>query len=681
MMKILRLLSFYLLGLIAILFISVFPQYMYLKTNITDAPSYLYHFITFIQDFLTPSSWNYVLQSNTGITTETPILQVLWEPFIYSLEILLGAILIGTLLAFIFAAISILVAKQRLHIIKSLLNFLESLPDLVVATLLQMMVIFVYKSTGITVFNVATYMDEKAYFGPILTLSILPMISIYKILLLSFEEQFSKNYVLFLKNKGLGNLRILVRHVIKNVMPTLFNHMKIVIWVVLSSQFIIERIFNVHGLTYYLLESFTPMTITFTLLFLFTPFYFIFQIIDLWLNNDDIHSKSIVYRHRENNRRSLKRFKITLLNLKFSIKHIQIKGFHKGIKRFYSTVRTYLKNWKVALGTSFFVITIGYSVIYGVVTDDHVDKVSLFYEDDGVTLVGRPPYAPPEPFLMGSDYVGVSIWDQLVVGAKYTLVFGLTIAFLRVFLGLLFGSLYAFILPHYMQKWLEKFSDSLHFLPLSIIAYILLEPLLIGTNAGVYALSITERIVLEIIILTVLVVPLTTVLLGNDMKQVMKEEFVDSARALGGGKLHLFWKHVLPHIGPRITILFGQQFIQVLLIFIHLGVFNFFFGGTRGLEPPISQTYEWSGLIGYIVRGAIRSEQYWYLWVLFAFMLAIFAMQLIIQGVNDIMQERTGIYVNKHKLKTKKSIVSTVNNNSQQAFQKKFSWLNREENV
>jgi peptide/nickel transport system permease protein len=676
-MKIMKLIFFYLLGLFAILCISVFPQYMYLKTNTTDAPGYLYQLFNFIQEFMDPSSWNYVLQSVTGLTTETPILHVLWDPFVYSMQILLGAIFLGTLIAFILAAISIFMAKKHLPLIKSFLNILESIPDLVIATLLQMLVIYVYKSTGITIFNVATYMDNRAYFGPILTLSILPMISIYKILLISFEEELSKNYVLFLKNKGLSNRRILVRHVFKNIMPALFHHMKIVIWIVLSSQFIIERIFNVHGLTYYLIESFNPMTIAFTLLFLFTPFYFIFQIIDIWLFKDETYSKPLVYRQKLTKISFIKKLNIAFQNLLFDLKNIKFKGNPIAFRRILISLLTYLKNWKVALGVSFFIVTISYSVIYGIITDNHVEKITLYFEEDGKTLIGVPPYAPPDPFLMGSDYVGVSIWDQLVVGAKYTLIFGLIIAFLRVFLGLLFGAIYTFVIPYRMQKWLEKFSDSLHFLPLSIVAYILLEPVLLGTNAGVYAFSLTERILIEIFILTILVVPLTTILLGNEMKQIMKEEFITSAKTLGGGKLHIFWKHILPHIGPRFTILFGQQFIQVLILFIHLGVFNFFFGGTKGLEPPVSQTYEWSGLIGYIARGAIRSGKYWYLLVLLAFMLAIFAMQLIIQGINDIQQERAGIYKHKRRLKRNQKDSSIPKYKPEPLTNEKFTWLNR----
>jgi peptide/nickel transport system permease protein len=62
-----------------------------------------------------------------------------------------------------------------------------------------------------------------------------------------------------------------------------------------------------------------------------------------------------------------------------------------------------------------------------------------------------------------------------------------------------------------------------------------------------------------------------------------------------------------------------------------------------GADPPMSITHEWSGLIGELGRTTIASGRYWYLWILAAFMLAIFAMQLIIQGVKEVQQVKVGV--------------------------------------
>jgi peptide/nickel transport system permease protein len=647
LMKIIKLIVFYLLGIVAILCVSVFPQYFSTR-GMPDSKGYVQQFASFFVDFLNPNKWLYAVSGSKG---EFPIFDVLLEPFIYSMQILLGALGVGFFFAFWLALGASFLPKIVLEPVKRFLDFLESIPDLIIAALLQMLAIYLYKVSGVHVFRVASY-TENVYLAPILTLAILPMVSMFKILLLMIEEELLKVYVVFLKSKGISSFAILMQHVLKNIMSISFHHMKLIIWGALSSQFIIERIFNIHGLTYYLLESFTPMTIAFTLMLIFTPFYFFFQLMELWLKaeNPSIHQisregiwekwKSKFSFHRvkmlvDTLQSFLKEWKLTSIRPWNSVVHMSFLFFQ------------HMKNWKFAVGSLFFILTISYSLIYSIRTDNHVDQVRLLYEEDGVTLIGKAPFAPPEPFLFGSDGLGFSIFDQLVIGAKYTLFFALLIAFLRVFAGLVFGTFYAFRLKPQTQLWLGRMVDSIHFLPLSLVAYILLAPILLPTMQG-FTYSFTERILLEIFILTILVVPLTTVLLGKEIKEVLKNEFISSAKVLGGSGPHVFRRHVFPHIGPRLTILFGQQFIQVLLVFIHLGVFNFFFGGTLlsfGMQPdpPRSMTYEWSGLIGQIGRNALASERYWYLWPMVAFTVSIFAMQFIIQGVKEVQQMKVGV--------------------------------------
>lgn len=664
-MKLLKTIIYYILGIIGILFISVFPEYITTR-RLMDAPSYLKLATDLFTAILNPERWLYSVQNTAG---EFPILEVLWDPFIYSMQLLISAITIGLVLAFILASAALKLPRKIQNQLKAILNVFESIPDLMIAVILQMAVIFIYKNFGITIFNVASSSDKEAYVGPIITLSILPTITMFKTFLLLFEEEYMKDYVTFLKGKGISGSGILLKHVLRNIMPGFSHHLKIIIWGTLSSQFIVERLFNIPGLTFYLLESFTPMTIAFTLILLFTPFYFFFQLIDLWLNEESLDSYEI--------RKDpwWKKWSIHNIFKTLSQLFANLLNWSKN-----SVLIRYLKNWKFALGLAYFLIVIGYSSVYGAVTNDHVNQVKLYYAEDGVTLLGRSPFPPPEPFLLGSDRYGYSIFDQIIVGAKYTLVFGLIIAFLRVFLGLIYGVIYAFYCKPAIQKWLEKMIDSMHFVPMSLIAYILLSPILISTVSG-FAYTIFERIILEIMILTVLVVPLTTVLIGKDIKHVLNQEFILTSKTLGGSDWHIFFKHVLPHIVPRLSILFGQQFIQVLLIFIHLGLFNIFFGGTSvegTFEPSItSVSYEWSGLIGALAKWGIRYGYYWYLSVFVAFMLTIFAMQMLIQGIKEIQQAQVGIFASgniwqSRKRKTIKKVASHDDISSES-----FSFINK----
>lgn len=652
-MKLVRLITYYLLGIVSIFCVSIFPQYFSTRGT-PESTGYFEQLIAFGKSLFISESWIYKFErSQTG---GAPMMEVMGPAFLYSMQILLGALLAGFGIALLLALGSAFLPKVVLSPIKRVLDVLESIPDLILATLLQVLSIVIFKSFGVDLFQVASF-KEKAYFAPIVTLAILPLVSMFKILLLMIEEEFLKVYVTFVKSKGIDKLNILIRHILKNIMPLSFHHIKIIIWGTLSSQFIIERVFNVHGLTYFLLDNFQPITIFVTLSLIFTPFYFLFQLVDIWLKEDQplsYETSRSPWWHKWRIRNMADGTKRFFENILFSLKSINLRKFSpfRPIINVLFTFGRHMKNWKFALGALFFIVTISYSVFYSVTSDNHVDQVRLYYAEDGATLISAMPHAPTKPFFFGSDKLGFSLFDQLVIGAKYTLIFALLIALLRVLGGLLFGVIYAFHLGPRTQQWLGKLIDSIHFLPLSLVAYILLAPILMPAFTGFgyeFTYTFTERVLLEMFILTILVVPLTSVLLGKEIKRVLDYEFIASARVLGGSNFSLFWRHIFPHIGPRLTILLGTQFIQVLLIFIHLGIFKFFFGGTKlsydpmGADPPMSMTHEWSGLIGEIGRTTIASGRYWYLWILAAFMLAIFAMQLIIQGVKEVQQVKVGV--------------------------------------
>jgi peptide/nickel transport system permease protein len=115
------------------------------------------------------------------------MMEIMWPAFIYSMQILLGALLAGFSLALFLALGSAFLPKVVLSPVKRLLDVLESVPDLILATVLQVLSIVIFKTFGVDLFKVASF-TEKAYFAPIVTLAILPLVSMFKILILMIEE-------------------------------------------------------------------------------------------------------------------------------------------------------------------------------------------------------------------------------------------------------------------------------------------------------------------------------------------------------------------------------------------------------------------------------------------------------------------------------------------------------------
>ncbi|MBB6453903.1 peptide/nickel transport system permease protein [Salirhabdus euzebyi] len=650
--RLLKIGAYYVLGILGIICISVMPQ-AFQTNGFFNIFGYFSDLFKFLFEFINPKNWVFMYKEHPQ-----PVIEFLWEPFKYSMTIIVGAILLGFFIAAIMAFLANFLPRIMYSFLKKILDFLESIPEVVIALLLQLLVIYIYKATGTRVFGIAALgSEQKIYLAPIITLAILPMISLFKILLLMIEEEMLKDYVEFAKSKGLREKSIILFHVIKNITPSAFYHSKVIVWALLSSLFIIEYIFNIQALTHYITLDFQPMTIAFGLIMLFTPFFLFYQLIDYWISTDERDAFAISKEIKDKKESKW-------------LRYIWIP-FVKGSKVLF----VHMKNVKFAIGFLFLFGLTTYSFIYSILTDSKIDRVKFLYDEKG-SIASGPPHAPPNPMLLGSDDVGYSMFDQIIVGAKYTLFFAFLIAFLRVFIGFIGGIYYAFKMDQSRQKWVEKLVDAMHFLPLSIIAYLLLRPVLWGNPDGTWEYSLFERISIEVFLLTILVVPMTMVLTGNEMKQVLKSEFILSARVLGGSPLHILRRHVLPHIGARMTILFGQQFIQTLLIFIHLGIFQLFFGGTVvtmgwDADPPKTFTYEWSGLIGN-TRTVIFTGNYWILGtVLLAFMLSIFAMQLIIQGVKEVQQVKVGVTFRKMKrkrVKQKKELSPSAYTYTQESF-------------
>ncbi|MBH9968646.1 ABC transporter permease subunit [[Bacillus] enclensis] len=630
----LKFVFYYFLGFIGIIAISVAPQSMR-ERGMYNFIGYSEEAVKFFFSFWDKENWSYTYKGYTE-----HFMDMLWEPYLYSLQVLGGALAIGLGFAFILTVFTVFLPRWLSSPIKKLLNLLETVPDLMFAFLLQLFIVFIFKKFGFELMQFTELGDEKIYLAPMITLSIIPMISFFRILLLITEEELLKPHIEFAQSKGMSKGKILLSHVFKNISPSLFYHGKIIIWGMLSSLFVIETIFNMRGITYYIVQDFRPMVIAISLLLIFTPFFVVYQGVYLWVNSSGSEDDT-----------KYKKDKAKWTEWK-------IWGWLNSLRKLWWQ---HMHNPKFALGCSALFIMIIYSFLYPLLKENPIHYIKYMKNDEG-RIVSGPPHEPSNQMILGSDIYGYSIMDQLIVGAKYTLLFALIVAVLRVIGGFYLGIFYHFHLKESRKNWLDRLVDSIHFLPLSLIAYLLLRPVLWGLPVLGWDNSMFERLVFEAMVLTILVLPLTTVLIGNELKLIGKKDFVLSAKLLGGDNKHLLWIHLFPHLAPRLFIIFGQQFIQTLLILVHLGLFHLFLGGTiisggDMPDPPKSGTFEWSGLIS-SARYSLMTGKYWIVLApLAAFMIAIIAMQLIVQGVKEIQQKKVGVLVNNTPIKSKKKRV------------------------
>ncbi|WP_064092788.1 ABC transporter permease [Rossellomorea aquimaris] len=257
------------------------------------------------------------------------------------------------------------------------------------------------------------------------------------------------------------------------------------------------------------------------------------------------------------------------------------------------------KNPLFLIGFSFISIMLIASFSYSFVWGNEVRKL-YFISENGFPIEAAP-ISPKWDYPFGTDALGLDMLGKILLGAKYTLLTAFVIAFLRVFLAIPFGLILGTYLVKY-KKYFNGLIDSFHYIPLTILTYFLLKPILWEPFGG-FPNSIIERFVLEILVLSLLIVPIISALLGNEVSLLYKQEYILSAKTLGASKWRIIVKHILPGMKEKLIILFGQQLMQTLIIFIHLGLLTLFLGGTNVdyqlvNDPPRSITNEWSGLIG-----------------------------------------------------------------------------------
>ncbi|BCB02887.1 ABC transporter permease subunit [Bacillus sp. KH172YL63] len=238
------------------------------------------------------------------------------------------------------------------------------------------------------------------------------------------------------------------------------------------------------------------------------------------------------------------------------------------------------------------------SFMYEPFIEEHVKMYSFF--DHNGERVG-PPFTPAELPPFGSDRLGIPLWTYVIQGAKYTILIGLSISLLQMVLAFSLSVLFIKFFNK-LQSLLEGLVEAMMYIPMAVIAYLLLSPISFVIEEPEKAF--VKVLCIQIFILTIVGIPPLIVVLSKEIRKVLQEEFILSARTLGARGISLYKKHVLTALFPRLILLFFQRNVAVLILFAHLGFLEIFLGGAVEREIMIdvirkfSLSNEWAGNIG-----------------------------------------------------------------------------------
>ncbi|MEH7083283.1 ABC transporter permease subunit [Neobacillus drentensis] len=169
------------------------------------------------------------------------------EKYFYTMTILSISLLIVSLLGLLIATSIMLLPLNVRNRFSNFIDFTTTAPDLLVVFLLQYLVIYLYRNFDLNIFQLYGGAESRPYFVPILIIVFLPTLFLIQHLLKEFMNEEHQDYVLLARAKGLPLRTIYFKHILRNIVPYIFIHLKTIIWFMLSNIFIVEHLLNIDG--------------------------------------------------------------------------------------------------------------------------------------------------------------------------------------------------------------------------------------------------------------------------------------------------------------------------------------------------------------------------------------------------------------------------------------------------
>lgn len=213
-----------------------------------------------------------------GEVRQVPVFPQLYENISYSLQLLFLALAAAIIFALIGTFITMLLSEKLRSRVKLVFYFLESFPDILIILLAQLSIVIIFQQTGVLVSKIAAIGDDRIYWLPVLCLMILPMIQLYRLSMLTFEAEERQMYVELAKSLGFSKVFILFLHILRNAIISVFFQSKKTMWFMLSNLFILELMFNIPGIMYYMFENLSGILFLVTVLSFFLPVFLLYSL-------------------------------------------------------------------------------------------------------------------------------------------------------------------------------------------------------------------------------------------------------------------------------------------------------------------------------------------------------------------------------------------------------------------
>ncbi|MBY0041085.1 ABC transporter permease subunit [Bacillus cereus] len=235
---------------------------------------------------------------------------------------------------------------------------------------------------------------------------------------------------------------------------------------------------------------------------------------------------------------------------------------------------------------------IGFLILLSIIIASYVFEYFIAFTSEDLNIQSKP--TPPSlTHPLGTGEYGVDVLQQVLIFAKSPIFFTLIICIFRLTFSLLFGVVHAYF--YTWTKYINWVFDIFQFTPTVLLAILLIRP----TISGMDNIPETKWICYTIVVLTLIGIPNLTQLISNEVRLLLQREYVITSKLLGGHTYHIYKVHIKPYLLPKLFVWFQQQILQIMILMMHLALFetlSFNVGGSLLLISDTSQkliNYPW----------------------------------------------------------------------------------------
>ncbi len=546
-----------------------------------------------------------------------------------------------------------------------------SIPSFFAAFLLQLLLIQWTRRYGSPLLPMGGFGWDKHLILPALVLAARPVAQITRVTFISVSEVFEQDFVRAARGKGLHNLTVLFRHVMRNAAIPILTTIGLSLRFSLSSLPVVEFFFGWPGLGFVLLKAISQQDDNLTVV-LAMSLAVVFIVVNLLL---DASYRLIDPRLRQTSARRVRRAsgsKFRLADFWADLPAMLADNpLCRRLKRrktetppdFLKILSTKRGNYTATapagaeterrrallrgtVGNAPFLaggaIVLGLFLVFvfGPKLAPHSPYTTL-----GLQIVNGefivPPFAPDDVFVWGTDMLGRDVLSLVLAGAQQTLLLAALVVLARLALGFTLGAVAGWLGDTWLDRLILSAAEIIAAFPTLLLAMILI--LALGLRQGMSSFIIAMCFVGWGEVMQ---------FVRSEVMSIRPKLFIESAIATGLRTPRIIRNHVLPNlISPLISIT-ALEMGAVLMLLGELGFIGIFIGGGSFAEldidmPPYhySDVPEWGALLSN-VRLYARAYPWTAIYPTLAFFTAILGFNLFGEGIRRLV-EQVGVGINR----------------------------------